>query len=133
MTSASTASGIRNAAHDTANQAREGVREVGKAAADASGTIESDMQALRDDFRRLAEQVADILSKRGDAAWARAKSGLDDALSDATDKGRDAAEAVRDVSDSFVAAIDDSLETRPYATLAMAAGLGFLFGVIWRR
>jgi ElaB/YqjD/DUF883 family membrane-anchored ribosome-binding protein len=133
MTSASTASSIRNAAHDTANQAREGVREVGKAAADASGTIESDMQALRDDFRRLAEQVADILSKRGDAAWTRAKSGLDDALSDATDKGRDAAEAVREVSDSFVAAIDESLETRPYATLAIAAGLGFLFGVIWRR
>lgn len=133
MTSASTASSIRNAAHDTANQAREGVREVGKAAADASGTIESDMQALRDDFRRLADQVADILAKRGDAAWARAKSGLDDALSDATDKGRDAAEAVREVSDSFVAAIDEFLETRPYATLAIAAGLGFLFGVIWRR
>jgi ElaB/YqjD/DUF883 family membrane-anchored ribosome-binding protein len=30
-------------------------------------------------------------------------------------------------------AIDESLETRPYTTLAMALGIGFLLGAMWRR
>jgi len=42
--------------------------KVNKAAAAASGEIQSDLQALRDDFGRLAEQVGDILSNKGNAA-----------------------------------------------------------------
>ena len=30
-------------------------------------------------------------------------------------------------------AIDGSLKSRPYTTLALALGLGFLFGVTWSR
>jgi ElaB/YqjD/DUF883 family membrane-anchored ribosome-binding protein len=41
--------------------------------------------------------------------------------------------AMRDVSDNFIEALDDSLKNRPYATLAIVAGLGFLFGATWRR
>jgi ElaB/YqjD/DUF883 family membrane-anchored ribosome-binding protein len=134
MSTASTASqNIRNAANDTAKDAREGVREIGKAASDASGDFQNDLQALREDFSRLAEQVTDILTNKGNAAWQRAKSSVDDVMSDARDKGRDAAGAVRDVSDNFVGAIDDSLKIRPYTTLAIVAGLGFLFGTTWRR
>jgi len=40
---------------------------------------------------------------------------------------------VRDVSENFVEAIDESIKNRPYATLAIAVGLGFLFGTTWRR
>jgi ElaB/YqjD/DUF883 family membrane-anchored ribosome-binding protein len=120
---------MRDAARDT----RDGVREVNKAAAAASGEIQSDLQALRDDFGRLAEQVGDILSNKGNAAWRRAKSSVDGVVSDAQDKGREAADAVRDVSDNVVGAIDDSLRERPYTTLAIVAGLGFLFGAMWRR
>jgi ElaB/YqjD/DUF883 family membrane-anchored ribosome-binding protein len=88
---------------------------------------------LRDDFARLAEQVGDILANRGNAAWQRAKASVDDAVSGAQDTGRDAADALREVSDHFVEAIDESIKTRPYTTLAIAAGLGFLFGMTWRR
>jgi ElaB/YqjD/DUF883 family membrane-anchored ribosome-binding protein len=130
MNTASTAS---NNAREAANDAREAVREVHKAAAEASGNLESDLQALRDDFRRLAEQVADIVASTGTAAWRRARSGLDEAVSEAQDKGRDAANAVREVSDHFVDAIDESIKTRPYTTLALVAGLAFLFGATWRR
>jgi ElaB/YqjD/DUF883 family membrane-anchored ribosome-binding protein len=134
MNTASTAShNVRDAARDTAKDASEGVREIGKAASAASGNIESDMQSLRDDFARLAEQVGDILANKGDAAWQRAKSSVDDVLADAQGKGREAVGAMRDVSDNFVEAIDESLENRPYTTLAIAAGLGFLFGAMWRR
>ena len=134
MTSASTASStIRDNARDAAKDVREGVGEIGKAAADASGNVESDLQALRDDFARLAEQVAGIVSNHGNAAWQRAKSSVDDVVADAQDKGRDAVDAMREVSDNFVEAIDESLKTRPYTTLAIVAGLGFLFGITWRR
>jgi len=129
MNTTSTASHIR----ETANDAREGVREVGKAAAAASGDIQKDLQALRDDFGRLAEQVADIVASKGNAAWLRAKSSVDGVVSDAQDKGREAVGAVRDVSDNFVDAIDESIKKRPYTTLALVAALGFVFGATWRR
>jgi len=130
MNTASTAS---NDVRETAKDAREAVREVRKAAFEASGDLESDLKALREDFSRLADQVADILANTGNAAWRRAKSSLDGAVADAQDKGREAASAVREVSDNFVDAIDESIKTRPYTTLALVAGLAFLFGATWRR
>jgi ElaB/YqjD/DUF883 family membrane-anchored ribosome-binding protein len=122
---------MRDTAKETTPGARETVRDFGKGA--ASADIASDLQALRDDFARLAEQVGDMLANRGNAAWQRAKSSVDDAMSGAQDTGRDAADALREVSDHFVEAIDESIKTRPYTTLAIAAGLGFLFGMTWRR
>jgi ElaB/YqjD/DUF883 family membrane-anchored ribosome-binding protein len=130
MNTASTASpNVRDAAKD----AREGVREVRNAAAEASGDIQSDLQKLRDDFARLAAQVGDIASNTGSAAWRRARSSVDGVVSDAQDKGREAVGAVRDVSDNFVQAIDESIAKRPYTTLALVAAVGFLFGATWRR
>ncbi len=130
MASAST---VSSNMRDSANEAREGARDIGKAATAASGDMQKDMQNLRDDFTRLAQQVADIVANRGSAAWQRARSGMDDVVSDAQDKGREAADAMREVSDQFVEAIDESIKSRPYTTLAMALGLGFLFGAMWRR
>ena len=37
------------------------------------------------------------------------------------------------VDDGMIDAIDESLKTRPYTTLAVALGIGFLFGAMWRR
>jgi ElaB/YqjD/DUF883 family membrane-anchored ribosome-binding protein len=128
-----TASTTSQTARDTIKDARETVREVHEAATDASAEMQSDLEKLREDFRRLADQVAETLSLRGNAAWQRAKSNVDDVLSDAHGKGRDAAGAVREVSDHFVGALDQSIKTRPYTTLAIVAGAAFLFGVAWRR
>ncbi len=128
-----TASSVSHSARETAKDAREGVREIGKAASDASSNIEKDLQTPRDDFGRLAEQVGDILSDKGNAAWQRARSSVDDVVSEAQDKGRQAVGAMRDVSDNFVDALHDSIKNRPYATLAIVAGLGFFFGAAWRR
>jgi ElaB/YqjD/DUF883 family membrane-anchored ribosome-binding protein len=47
--------------------------------------------------------------------------------------GMEAVGAVREVGDNVVDAIDESLRRRPYTTLALAAGIGFLFGATWRR
>ena len=40
---------------------------------------------------------------------------------------------VREVRDTLVVAVDKSVTKRPYTTLALAVGLGFLVGAIWRR
>jgi ElaB/YqjD/DUF883 family membrane-anchored ribosome-binding protein len=119
--------------HDAAKDARDGLRDVKKAANEASGDIQADLQALRDDFAKLAEQVGEILGAKGNAAWQKARSSVDDMVAGAQDTGREAVDAMREVSDNFVDAIDESIKTRPYTTLAIVAGLGFLFGATWRR
>jgi ElaB/YqjD/DUF883 family membrane-anchored ribosome-binding protein len=130
MNTASTASqNVRDAAKD----ARDGLREVKTAAGAASGDIAADLQALRDDFAKLAEQVGDILGAKGNAAWQKARSSVDDMVAGAQDTGREAVDAVREVSDNFVDAVDESIKTRPYTTLAIAAAIGFFFGAVWRR
>jgi ElaB/YqjD/DUF883 family membrane-anchored ribosome-binding protein len=130
MNTASTASqNVRDAAKD----ARDGLREVKTAAGAASGDIAADLQALRDDFAKLAEQVGDILGTKGNAAWQKARSSVDDMVAGAQDTGREAVDAVREVSDNFVDAVDESIKTRPYTTLAIAAAIGFFFGAVWRR
>ena len=134
MSNASTATqNFGDAAADTARQAREGARDIGKAAAESSDDLQADLKTLRDDFGRLAEQVRDILAARGQKAWQRAMSGLDEVVAQTRSSAGDATGAVRDVSDRFTDALDDSLKERPYTTLAIAAALGFLFGVTWRR
>jgi ElaB/YqjD/DUF883 family membrane-anchored ribosome-binding protein len=54
-------------------------------------------------------------------------------VSDARAKGQEAATAITDVADTFGEAVEESIRTRPYATLAVAAGIGFLFGACWSR
>jgi ElaB/YqjD/DUF883 family membrane-anchored ribosome-binding protein len=82
---------------------------------------------------RLAKQIADIFAAQGNKAWGHARAGVDEALADAESRGREAVEAVREVGENMRRAIDTSLQERPYTTLALAPGLGFLFGATWRR
>jgi ElaB/YqjD/DUF883 family membrane-anchored ribosome-binding protein len=133
----STSGSMRDTVRDTVGSAKEAARESAKAASAASGDIQADLEALRNDVTRLTAQIADIFSSKGGAAWSRAKSNIqsniEGVMSDATAKGQEAVDAVREVSDNMVDAIDESLKKRPYTTLALAVGIGFLFGAIWRR
>jgi ElaB/YqjD/DUF883 family membrane-anchored ribosome-binding protein len=126
-------SSFSDAAKGTVQDARDAIEESGKAASAASGDIQADLQALRDDVARLAQQIADIFAAKGSKAWRRARSGVDEAIADVEDRGRDAVDAVREVGDNMADAIDESLKHRPYTTLALAVGIGFLFGATWRR
>jgi ElaB/YqjD/DUF883 family membrane-anchored ribosome-binding protein len=122
-----------NMPRDPGKEVRDAVREAGKATSEATGDVQADLAALRDDVAKLATQLADIVSSRGGAAWRKAKLGVGDVVSDVQDKGMEAVGAVREVGDNVVDAIDESLKKRPYTTLALAAGIGFLFGATWRR
>jgi len=126
-------SSFSDAAKGTVQDARDAIKESGKAASAASGDIQADLQALRDDVARLAQQIADIFAAKGSQAWRRARSGVDETIADVEDRGREAVDAVREVGDNMLEAIDESLKHRPYTTLALAVGIGFLFGATWRR
>jgi ElaB/YqjD/DUF883 family membrane-anchored ribosome-binding protein len=128
---------MRDTVRDTVRDAKDAARESAKAASAASGDIQADLEALRADVARLTSQISDIFASKGGAAWGRAKanlqSNIEGVMSDATAKGQEAVDAVREVSDNMIGAIDESLKKRPYTTLALAVGIGFLFGATWRR
>jgi len=121
-----------------ANQERSS-KEFDKAA----GTIDDiqhDLQVMRDDMSRLAQQVASLLSVTGSQAlrevkaqMSRAKQSLDGVLSEASEKGMEAVDTAREGTDTALEALEDAVRQRPFATLAIALGLGFLFGASWRR
>jgi ElaB/YqjD/DUF883 family membrane-anchored ribosome-binding protein len=124
---------MRDTARETAKDAREAVRESSRIVSEASGDVQADLEALRNDIRRIAAQISDVATSKGNAAWSRARSNIEGVMSDATAKGQEAVHAVREVGDTMTDAIDESLRKRPYTTLALAAGIGFLFGATWRR
>jgi ElaB/YqjD/DUF883 family membrane-anchored ribosome-binding protein len=107
---------------------------------DAAGTVEDiqrDVKALRDDLAKLAGQVSTLLSAGGSEAIAglkervhRMQDGLDETVSDMGERGR---EALGDVSEHLSEALQQSMEEHPLTTIALAVGLGFLFGTTWRR
>jgi ElaB/YqjD/DUF883 family membrane-anchored ribosome-binding protein len=108
------------------NIARDAAKETSKAASAGAKDIQEDLEALRDDVTRLTQQLAGVLAAKGNKAWSSAKDNVEGVISNAQD-------AVGEVGDSVVDAIDESLKKRPYTTLAIAAGIGFLFGALWRR
>jgi ElaB/YqjD/DUF883 family membrane-anchored ribosome-binding protein len=129
----STSGTMRDTVRETVRDAKDAVRESGKAAAAASGDIQADLEALRNDVARLTTQITDIFASKGNAAWSRARSNVEGVMSDVGAKGQEAVDAVREVGENVVDAIDESLRKRPYTTLALAAAIGFLFGATWRR
>jgi ElaB/YqjD/DUF883 family membrane-anchored ribosome-binding protein len=48
------------------------------------------------------------------------------------DQGRQATEQVQIVAENFKSAVDKSVRDQPLTTLAMAAGLGFVIGALWK-
>ena len=106
----------------------------------AAATIEDiqrDMQALRDDMAKLAGQMTTLLSEGGEEAIgnlkkrvSRMQDELGDNLADVGERGR---EALTDVSEHLSEALQESLQEHPLTTVALAVGLGFLFGTAWRR
>jgi ElaB/YqjD/DUF883 family membrane-anchored ribosome-binding protein len=120
----------------TPASAARGTSTNGTAPAD----IERQLEILRNDISALTQKMSDLASEAKDDTMAQvksqvrsAKAQVDSAISGALESGREAVDAFRDVADTFGDALEDSLKRRPYATLAIAAGIGFLFGAAWRR
>ena len=104
-----------------------------KAATSTSDDIQDDLHALQKDVMRLSQQLAKFAAVTGNEAWGRAKDDLDDVLNGAQAKGRQAADAVGELRDKFANTIEESLDRRPYTTLALALAMGLVVGAMWRR
>jgi ElaB/YqjD/DUF883 family membrane-anchored ribosome-binding protein len=84
-----------------------------------------------------ADAPKNDLASTGAEVFRDAKANVESMISNAGDyagkKGRDAMDNVRGVGDTLAVAIEQSVTTRPYTTLALAVAAGFLFGATWRR
>jgi len=100
---------------------------------DAAPEIQGDLQALRDDVAKLTQQLADLAAEKGNEVWQRARASVDGVVEGVSAKGQEATDAVGEVRDNLVSAIDESLENRPYTTLALSIAAGFVLGAIWKR
>jgi len=119
---------MREALRESASEAKESAAE--NAGSDTAADIRAHFEALRNDVLRL---LSEVLGSKGSAGWEHARSNVESVVSDAAAKGQDAVDAMRDVGENVLKAVDESLRKRPYTTLALAAAVGFFLGATWRR
>src|ERR1700692_1311207 len=85
-----------------------------------------------------ADTPKEDLASKGAAAFRDTKASVEDAITDAGEKGQqalnyagkksqEAMDNVRGVGDTLAVAIEESVTTRPYTSLALAVAAGVLF------
>ena len=106
----------------------------------AFARLEKEMANMRDAIGGLSDQISDAASDIGAVAQEQAKRGLKQARANVASMANDASDrlgVVADRAQSQAASLGDALEgairERPLSTVALALGLGFLAGAIWRR
>jgi ElaB/YqjD/DUF883 family membrane-anchored ribosome-binding protein len=99
-----------------------------------------DMSAVKEDIAHLSQQIADAVNALASLAQKQAKRGLrraranvDSVMSDATERAGAVAGAAQDAAASIGDTLEEAIQERPIASVAIALGLGFLIGVTWRR
>lgn len=105
-----------------------------------SKEMDLEIERLKNDMSQISQHVSKLLSATGSQAARkaryqvnRAKQSVDGVLSEAGDIGSEAADAMREVRDTLADAVEESVQNRPFTTLAMAIAAGFVIGAIWRR
>jgi|SRR5882724_492049 len=97
-----------------------------KEAAETIKDTQQDIRALRNDLSLLMKQVAALIGETRDDATDDVKA----RLQRLSERGR---ETLTQATDSVVESLDESLRNHPITTLAIAVGLGFIFGSISTR
>lgn len=102
--------------------------------------LEKDVAAVKNDISTLTEQITDALNTFAGSARKQARRGIkearanvDSVMSDVQDRGSAALDAAQDAASSIEETLEEVIQQRPLATVALALGLGFLIGVTWRR
>jgi ElaB/YqjD/DUF883 family membrane-anchored ribosome-binding protein len=106
----------------------------------AFARLEKEMANMRDAIGGLSDQISDAASDIGSAAQEQARRGFRHAranvgsmVNDASDRLGVVANSAQSQASSLGDTLEDAIQDRPLSTLALALGLGFLAGVIWRR
>ena len=102
--------------------------------------LEKDVTAVKSDIAALTDQITDALNtfagatkKQARHSYKQARANVDSALDDVTARGSDMLGAAQDAAVSIEETLEDAIAQRPIAAVGLALGLGFLFGVTWRR
>lgn len=113
---------------------------TGDADKTASDRFEKEIAGVKNDISVLTERIREALSAFSGQATRKARRGyrearrnIDAALSDAQAQGNAAVEAAQEAAASIEETLENAIQERPIAAIALAAGLGFLIGVTWRR
>lgn len=77
------------------------------------------------------DRAEDFQKKAADTAHNVANQ-VQDAANTVAQRSREAGENVSEVAHNFRSAFDKSLREQPIATLAMAAGVAFVLGALWK-
>jgi ElaB/YqjD/DUF883 family membrane-anchored ribosome-binding protein len=108
-----------------------------KSTANAVQDIQRDMQALREDLSTLMQQISGMVGDGGDEAAGvlkeqirRMQRRVDEVASGATERG---IEAINGISERVSDGLEDAFHKHPVSTVAIAAGLGYLFGAVTAR
>jgi ElaB/YqjD/DUF883 family membrane-anchored ribosome-binding protein len=106
----------------------------------AFARLEKEMATMKDAIGGLSDQISDAASDIGAVAQEQARRGMKHAranmgsmVNDASDRLGVVTNRAQSQASSLGESLEDAVQERPLATLALALGLGFLAGVIWRR
>lgn len=91
--------------------------------------LEADIRQLREDVAALAKQLAATTQHGAGTARAVALEGVDHLRL----QGEAAIDALRSNARDFEAQLTSSVREKPVTSLAIAAGIGFLFALFTRR
>jgi ElaB/YqjD/DUF883 family membrane-anchored ribosome-binding protein len=107
---------------------------------DAFGRLEKEMAAMKNAIGGLSDQIADAATEIGAVAQEQTKRGLRQAranmgsiAADASDRLGVVAGAAQTQAYSLADTLEDAVRERPLSTVALALGLGFVIGAVWRR
>ena len=82
-------------------------------------------------YGSTSDKISDLKNKATDQVN-RAADQAEGMVNRAADQGRQASERMQEVAGNFKGALDKSIKDQPMATLAVAAGLAFVLGAIWK-
>jgi len=105
-----------------------------------SRRLEKDLTAVKKDIAHLSEEIVDAVNAlasaaqdRGRRGFRQARANVDEAVSGASDRAGALARTAEDAAASIADSVADAIQERPVTAVAVAAGIGFILGVAWRR
>lgn len=80
---------------------------------------------------RTAKTAEELTAKAADFAE-RTSEEVQRVANNVASQSREATEQLQEVAQNFKSAVDKSVNDQPLTTLAVAAGLGFVIGALWK-
>ena len=94
-----------------------------------SAELDADIRLLRDDIAKLAAQ----LSKTGEHGYGAARRAASEGVDQLRAQGEAMIEGLRTNARDIEAQLVTTVREKPVTSLAIAAGVGFLFAILSRR